>query len=67
MFDKNKFKYYVAVRNKTLGDVAEYLGVSNSTLTRKINGESDFYRAEIQGVAALLSLSQEQVSEIFFK
>lgn len=66
MFDKNKFKYYVAVRNKTLGDVADYLGISNSTLTRKINGESDFYRYEIQLVAELLYLSQEQVSEIFF-
>lgn len=66
MFDKNKFKYYVADRNETLGKVAEYLGINQATLTRKLNGESDFYRAEIQAIASMLDLSTDEVTEIFF-
>ena len=65
MFDKNKFKYYVSDRNETLGKVAEYLGINQATLTRKLNGESDFYRAEIQAVASMLHLSHDEVTEIF--
>ncbi|WP_288190352.1 helix-turn-helix domain-containing protein [uncultured Veillonella sp.] len=66
MFDKNKFKYYVAERKQTLSLVAEYLGINQSTLTRKMNGSSDFSRTELQLIASLLKLDNDQMAEIFF-
>lgn len=66
MFNKNKFKYFVAEKDKTLGEVSDYLGINPATLTRKMNGESDFTRSEIQAISLYLGLSVTEVVDIFF-
>jgi len=66
MFDVNKFKYFVNVKGVTLENVANAIGINPATLSRKIAGESDFKRHEIQAVKNYLGLSLEDVDDIFF-
>ena len=60
------FKYYVARAGHTLTEVAEHLRINPSTLSRKMNGETDFTRGEIVEIKDYLGLSLEEVSAIFF-
>lgn len=64
MFDEAKFKADVIGSGKTLKDVASALDISTVTLYRKMSGESDFYRAEIEKCCELLNT--KNMSEIFF-
>lgn len=64
MFDENKFKAAVISNGKTLKDVAKALDISTVTLYRKMSGESDFYRNEIEKCRELLGNSN--LVEIFF-
>lgn len=66
MFNRAKFNYYREIKNISLEEIARTLGIHLTTLIRKINGESDFYRHEILIIRTLLELSPEQVEEIFF-
>ena len=47
-------------------DLASFLGVNLSTLYRKLNGLSDFTRIEIQNISSYLSLTRDEIFEIFF-
>ncbi len=64
MFNKNKFKALLLIKGKTIDDIAELLEVSKPTVYRKMNGESDFYRFEIQKICIFLNVSDPV--EIFF-
>lgn len=66
MFDKNKFKYSVMVKGKNLKQIASMLNINNVTLWRKMNGESEFSREEIQVIKDALNLTQSEAFEIFF-
>lgn len=66
MFNKAKFNYYREIKNISLDEIARTLGIHLTTLIRKINGASDFYRHEILTIRALLELNPEQVEEVFF-
>ena len=66
MFDKNKFKYSVMVKGKNLKQIASMLNINNVTLWRKMNGESEFSREEIQTIKNMLNLTQNEAFEIFF-
>lgn len=66
MFDRNKFKYIVSIRGYTLEKVADEIGVNPATLYRKMNGVSDFTRAEMQLIRNLLDLSIKEADDIFF-
>ena len=66
MFSRNKFLGKVMTLGLTTSDVAQSLGVTISTLSRKINGKSEFTRSEIQAIRNLLKLSPNEVDEIFF-
>lgn len=66
MFDKNKFKYSIMVKGKNLREVANVLNISSVTLWRKMNGESEFSREEIQTIKNMLNLTQNEAFEIFF-
>jgi len=67
MFDKSKFKYHVDKAGKNLEDVANAVGINPATLTRKMSGESDFTRNEIQLIRNYLKLSVNDAEDIFFK
>lgn len=66
MFHKNKFRGKVVERGLTLADVSAGIGVNPATLTRKMSGESEFTRSEIQKIRNILNLSDEELNGIFF-
>lgn len=64
MFDQKKFKVLLVMKGKTMQNIADLLGINQTTLYRKVNGSSDFYRREIQAICEYLDISDP--SEIFF-
>ena len=66
MFNKDKFRGKVFEKGKTLSKVAAFLGINPATLTRKMSGDSDFTRSEIQQISCFLNLSDEEMGTIFF-
>lgn len=66
MFSKTHFEIALLKAQKSKSDVAGILGISPITLYRKISGESDFFRDEIQKISEYLGLSTEEKEDIFF-
>lgn len=64
MFDSKKFKAELIIKGKNMKDIANVLGINEATLYRKVNGNSDFYRREIQIICNYLDI--ENPSDIFF-
>lgn len=64
MFDKLKFKSLVVLRGLTMQQVASMIDIDITTLYRKMNGESDFFRKEIDILCKGLNIDNPQ--EIFF-
>lgn len=46
--------------------IANKLGINATTLYRKINGESDFTRGEVQLLRMILGLTTDEADRIFF-
>lgn len=66
MIDKAKLKYFCQIRNITQERLSNELGINPTTLNRKMSGESDFFRHEIQQIKSILDLSTEEMISIFF-
>lgn len=66
MFQKNEFKAMLARKEVSNEDVAKALNISVAAVYRKVNGQSDFYRSEIEEIRKLLDLTPEDVLNIFF-
>lgn len=66
MFDESKFKYFVIKNGSNLTNTAKAINVTYSTLRRKITGESDFTREEVQTLRDYLKMSPADVEEVFF-
>lgn len=66
MFNKNLFRAKIAENGVTTKKVAQLMGINETTLYRKINGESDFTRNEIQLFKKEFELSGDEVDSIFF-
>lgn len=66
MFNRDLFRAKVVERGKTMRDAATAIGCSEATLSRKVNGLSDFTRNEIQLFRQSFGLSPEEVEHIFF-
>ena len=66
MFDRNLFRAKVVEKGLTLKEVAVIIGVKETTLYRKMNGDSDFTRNEIQIFREKLRLSAAEIDSIFF-
>lgn len=64
MINTKKIDILLIEKSKTKTQWAEYLGISKSTLYRKLNGESDFYREEI--IKSCEFFGKEDMSEYFF-
>jgi len=64
MFNQKKFKALLVMKGKTMQNIADLLAINQATLYRKINGNSDFYRREIQAISNYLEI--EDPNEIFF-
>lgn len=64
MFDEKAFRAMLKDKGKTLQDVADILSISLVTLYRKMNGESDFFRGEMDTLKKELNI--ENPDKIFF-
>lgn len=50
----------------SLGAFAKKMGMTSSTLSKKLAGASEWARIEIENAAILLSLTADEVWQIFF-
>nr|DAW44460.1 MAG TPA: Regulatory protein [Caudoviricetes sp.] len=66
MFCISEFNAMLARFDKTREDVAAMLGINPATLYRKINGQSDFTRQEIQIIRYAFNLDADSLDRIFF-
>lgn len=66
MFNKRRFKAKYIECGLKFVDVARIMGISPTTLYRKIQGKSDFTRREIQCFRIALGLSADEIEYIFF-
>lgn len=66
MVRRNELLAELVRKELTMGALAKKLGIAPSSLTRKIKGETDFYRGEIEKISQVLDLSGEDVLRIFF-
>lgn len=64
MFDRDEFVKYLKKRGVKLVAIAKALGVAPSTLYRKMQGESDFTRSEVQTCCEFLGV--KELNHIFF-
>ena len=64
MFDKRKFMAQLALVGMTLKELAQKLGIDESTLYRKINDNGRFSRKEMNDIIIILNI--EDPNPIFF-
>ena len=64
MFNERAFYEEMKRLGMSVPELAKHLGISKVTLYRKISGESDFYRDEIQKCRELFG--KEAAEGIFF-
>lgn len=64
MFDKNRFKAQIVLAGMTSKELAEKLGINESTLYRKVNNDGNFTRDEINKIIEILRIENPQ--DIFF-
>jgi len=64
MFNEKAFKRAIEDAGLSMEEVAQLLNINVVTLYRKINGESDFYRKEIQKISSVIG--KDRIMEIFF-
>lgn len=65
MLDKEKLEKAIRVSGLSKKEIADELDIDETTLYRKINGISDFYREEISVLCKLLKIKNPK--PIFFK
>lgn len=56
MFDKKKFMATLVLKDMTIKQLADEIGISYSTLHKKINNKSHFYCFEIKKISKLLGV-----------
>ena len=64
MFDKRRFLAQMTLRGVSKKELAEYLGINEITLYRKINNDGHFTRQEINKMITYLHI--DNPAEIFF-
>lgn len=64
MFDKRRFMAQMALSGMTLKELAQKLGIDESTLYRKINDDGRFSRKEMNSIIVILHI--EDPNPIFF-
>lgn len=62
----NRLKSLMAIRNINRSYLAKKLGISYSTLTKKLNGQKEFNVNELWIIKEVLELDQKLCEEVFF-
>lgn len=66
MMNVNLLKSKIVLKGKKIPSIANDLGISRTSLYRKLNGKSEFTRSEIARLIGILDLKKENAIEIFF-
>jgi DNA-binding XRE family transcriptional regulator len=66
VFRKNELKAEMARAGMTYETLAKAIDINPSSLYRKINGQTDFYRYEIVKITEILHLDDDTMRRIFF-
>lgn len=66
MFNEKLFRMALLREGVSLQQISELLDINLVTLYRKMRGNSDFYRDEIQQICDFLHLELREKEEIFF-
>lgn len=64
MIDRNLFEYLTKSAGHTMADVAEAMGISASGLSRRLNGEVEFRRTEMEAWMRLTGV--KDAGPVFF-
>ena len=64
--DKVALKAKMIINNDTGMELSKALDISETTLSAKLNGKSEFTRSEIAKIKQRYNLSATEVDEIFF-
>lgn len=64
--NKPQLEARMKLHGDTGGSLAEYLGISRSTFSLKINGNADFTQREITLIKRKYSLTASEIDCIFF-
>lgn len=65
-YDYSKLKGKIKEIYNTQNEFAEALGISTTSLSYKLNNQSDFTRNELDKAIELLKLKKEEIYDIFF-
>lgn len=66
MFNEKLFRIALLRRGVSQKQIAKLLDINVVTLYRKMKGDSDFYRDEIQKICDFLKLGLKEKEDIFF-
>lgn len=66
MFKKELLKSKMVAHGMKTEELADKLGINVLTLYRKLNGESEFTRSEMQNIKSVLKLNKGEMDNIFF-
>lgn len=62
----NKVKKLMKMYNYTEKALAEKMGITSKTLSRKLTGKQEFYASEIISITRIFDLDIKKCAEIFF-
>lgn len=64
MFDSKRLKAELIIRGKSYSDLADYLELSKSAVSKKVNGKTEWTLSELRAIGGLIG--HEAMNEIFF-
>ena len=66
VFNHNKLRGRLVEYGYTQQDFAQLLGISQSTVSMKLNNVTDFTSGEIFHIAEVLNIPREEIGDYFF-
>ena len=66
MFRKELLKAKMVEKTINAETLADKLGINIATFYRKMNGESEFDRSELQLIKSILAINEQEMDAIFF-
>lgn len=63
---KKKLKALLKKNGINQNELADMLGLTYQTISIKMNGHKDFTQSEIRAIKLILSLTPEEIDDIFF-
>ena len=66
MVNTNKLRGRIMEQGLTIGSLASMIGISPSTLGRKIKNQADMTLGEVEAIRSILKIPPDRVMEYFF-